>query len=68
MKKGEKSEFIIDPEYAYGNNTYDNLIPPNSTINFENKTKKVLTLLKKNIYFKKEILHLKMNDRTKEKK
>ena len=35
MKKGEKSEFIIDPEYAYGNNTYDNLIPPNSTINFE---------------------------------
>ena len=35
MKKGEKSEFIIEPEYAYGNNTYDNLIPPNSTINFE---------------------------------
>jgi peptidylprolyl isomerase len=35
MKKGEKSEFIIEPDYAYGNNTYDNLIPPNSTINFE---------------------------------
>lgn len=34
MKKGEKSEFIIKPEYAYRDEAHD-LIPPNSTLTFE---------------------------------
>ncbi len=34
MKKGEKSEFILAPEYAYGERGVSD-IPPNSTLNFE---------------------------------
>ena len=35
MRKGEKSEFILSPEYAYGEKGFSNAIPPNSTLNFE---------------------------------
>lgn len=34
MKKGEKAEFILAPEYAYGERGVSE-IPPNSTLNFE---------------------------------
>ena len=35
MKKGEKSEFILEPQYAYGERGAGNDIPGNSTLNFE---------------------------------
>ena len=35
MKKGEKSEFILSPEYAYGDKKVSDLIPENSTLIFE---------------------------------
>ena len=35
MKVGEKSEFIFSPEYAYGKQKVSELIPENSTLNFE---------------------------------
>ena len=35
MKVGEKSEFIFSPEYAYGKQKVSDLIPENSTLNFE---------------------------------
>ena len=35
MKVGEKAEFIFSPEYAYGKQKVSELIPENSTLNFE---------------------------------
>ena len=35
MKIGEKSEFILAPEYAYGDRKVSDLIPENSTLTFE---------------------------------
>ena len=35
MKKGEKSEFIIEHDYAYGNEPYGDLVPPKATVTFE---------------------------------
>ena len=35
MKKGEKSEFILESNYAYGERGAGNDIPGNSTLNFE---------------------------------
>lgn len=35
MKIGEKAEFIISPDYAYGNKKISDLIPENSTLTFE---------------------------------
>jgi len=35
MKIGEKSEFILSPEYAYGDKKVSDLIPENSTLTFE---------------------------------
>ena len=35
MKIGEKSEFILSPEYAYGSQKVSDLIPENSTLTFE---------------------------------
>ena len=43
MKIGEKSEFILSPEYAYGDRKVSDLIPENSTLTFE------IELLKVNI-------------------
>ena len=35
MKVGEKAEFIFSPDYAYGKQKVSDLIPENSTLNFE---------------------------------
>ena len=35
MKVGEKSEFIFSPDYAYGKQKVNDLIPENSTLTFE---------------------------------
>ena len=35
MKIGEKAEFIFSPDYAYGKQKVSDLIPENSTLNFE---------------------------------
>ena len=35
MKIGEKAEFILSPEYAYGDKKVSDLIPENSTLTFE---------------------------------
>ena len=35
MKIGEKAEFIFSPDYAYGKQKVNDLIPENSTLNFE---------------------------------
>ena len=35
MKVGEKAEFILSPEYAYGSQKVSDLIPENSTLTFE---------------------------------
>lgn len=35
MKKGEKADFIIAPEYAYGERGSGATIPPNATLKFE---------------------------------
>ena len=35
MKVGEKAEFILSPEYAYGDKKVSDLIPENSTLTFE---------------------------------
>ena len=35
MKVGEKAEFIFSPDYAYGKQKVNDLIPENSTLNFE---------------------------------
>jgi len=35
MRKGEKSEFILAPEYAYGDRGFGDKIPKNSTLVFE---------------------------------
>ncbi|KXZ45014.1 hypothetical protein GPECTOR_59g621 [Gonium pectorale] len=35
MTVGEKSIFTISPDYAYGADGYDPVIPPNSTLIFE---------------------------------
>ena len=41
MKIGEKSEFILAPEYAYGERKVSDLIPENSTLTFEIELLKV---------------------------
>ena len=41
MKIGEKSEFILAPEYAYGDRKVSDLIPENSTLTFEIELLKV---------------------------
>ena len=41
MKIGEKSEFILSPEYAYGSQKVSDLIPENSTLTFEIELLKV---------------------------
>ena len=41
MKIGEKSEFILAPEYAYGDKKVSDLIPENSTLTFEIELLKV---------------------------
>ena len=41
MKIGEKSEFILSPEYAYGDRKMSDLIPENSTLIFEIELLKV---------------------------
>ena len=41
MKVGEKSEFILSPEYAYGEKKMSDLIPENSTLTFEIELLKV---------------------------
>ena len=41
MKIGEKSEFILAPEYAYGKQKVSDLIPENSTLTFEIELLKV---------------------------
>ena len=41
MKIGEKSEFILSPEYAYGDKKVSDLIPENSTLTFEIELLKV---------------------------
>ena len=41
MKIGEKSEFILAPEYAYGEKKVSDLIPENSTLTFEIELLKV---------------------------
>jgi FKBP-type peptidyl-prolyl cis-trans isomerase len=35
MKVGEKAKFTIQAKYAYGNQGFPGIIPPNSTLNFE---------------------------------
>ena len=35
MKIGEKSEFIMHPEYTYGDKVINDWIPPNSILNYE---------------------------------
>ena len=42
MKVGEKSEFILSPEYAYGDKKVSDLIPENSTLTFEIELLKVI--------------------------
>ena len=34
MKLNEKSEFIISPQYAYGEKGFNDLIPANATLTF----------------------------------
>ncbi len=41
MKIGEKSEFILAPEYAYGDKKMSDLIPENATLTFEIELLKV---------------------------
>ena len=41
MKIGEKSEFILAPEYAYGDRKMSDLIPENATLTFEIELLKV---------------------------
>ena len=42
MKVGEKAEFILSPEYAYGSQKVSDLIPENSTLTFEIELLKVV--------------------------
>ena len=42
MKVGEKSEFILSPDYAYGDKKVSDLIPENSTLTFEIELLKVV--------------------------
>ena len=35
MKVGEKAEFVLSPDYAYGSQKVSDLIPENSTLTFE---------------------------------
>ena len=42
MKVGEKAEFILSPDYAYGNKKVSDLIPENSTLTFEIELLKVV--------------------------
>ena len=42
MKVGEKSEFILSPDYAYGSQKVSDLIPENSTLTFEIELLKVV--------------------------
>ena len=42
MKVGEKSEFILSPDYAYGSQKVSDLIPENSTLTFEIELLKVI--------------------------
>ena len=35
MKKGEKAEFTMSPEYGYGAHGAGNVIPPNASLTFE---------------------------------
>ena len=43
MKIGEKSEFILSPEYAYGAQKVSDLIPENSTLTFEIELLEIIT-------------------------
>ena len=42
MKVGEKSEFVLSPEYAYGDKKVSDLIPENSTLTFEIELLKIV--------------------------
>ena len=42
MKVGEKAEFILSPEYAYGSQKVSDLIPENSTLTFEIPKKRII--------------------------
>ena len=42
MKVGEKSEFILSPNYAYGDKKVSELIPENSTLTFEIELLKIV--------------------------
>lgn len=42
MKVGEKAEFILSPDYAYGNQKISELIPENSTLTFEIELLKIV--------------------------
>jgi peptidylprolyl isomerase len=49
MKVGEKAEFVLSPDYAYGSQKVSDLIPENSTLTFEIELLKV-TVPKKEIW------------------
>ena len=51
MKVGEKSEFILSPEYAYGDKKVSDLIPENSTLTFEIELLKVIVPKKELMIF-----------------
>ena len=42
MKLGEKAEFILSPDYAYGDKKVSDLIPENSTLTFEIELLKIV--------------------------
>ena len=42
MKVGEKAEFILSPDYAYGNKKVSDLIPENATLTFEIELLKIV--------------------------
>lgn len=47
MKIGEKAEFIFEPQYAYKDQGFDDLIPPNATLTFEIELVEIRPPLKK---------------------